>query len=185
MQHTPYYVANAAINNIFQGNWQHEHILCLNVVGTPEHACVPYRGRPQPYPSTDEMVEHAHLSAEVWHDRRTFWEGLTGIDQLWVHTIIAHHSLLGRGREGVPLKPNMARLLEMGLYNPRDNRDTPSHMLSHAFRYAASLGVGQLAIFDSLAAMFLSYHNVTMEDIWRLKEDGTEYLTHLRREVSS
>jgi hypothetical protein len=89
MQRTPNYIANAAINNIFQGNWQHEHILRLNVVGTPEHACAPYRGRPQPYPSMDEMVEHARLSAEARHDCWVFWEGLTGIDQLWVHTIIA------------------------------------------------------------------------------------------------
>jgi hypothetical protein len=57
-------------------------------------------------------------------------------------------------------------------------------MLSHAFHYAASLGVGQLAMFDSLAATFVSCHNATVEDIKHLKEDGTEYLTHLRHEVS-
>jgi hypothetical protein len=142
MQRLPNYVPNQVINNIFQGNWQHECILCLNVVGTPEHTCVPYRGRPQSYPSLDEMVEHACLLTEVRHDRRVFWEGLTGIDQLWVHTIITHHLLLGRGREGVPLNLDMAHLLEMGLYNLWDSRDAPSHMLSHAFRYAASLGVG-------------------------------------------
>jgi hypothetical protein len=148
MQCTPNYVANAAINKIFQGNWQHERISHLNVAGSPEHAHIPYRGRPQPYPSPDKMVEHAHLSTEVHHECRTFWEGLTGINQLWVHTIIAHHSLSGRGREGVPLNPDMARLLEMGLYNPRDSKDVLTHMLSHTFRYAASLGVRQLAMFD-------------------------------------
>jgi hypothetical protein len=64
MQRTPNLVANDVINNIFQGHWQHERILRLNVAATPEHACVPYRGRPQPYPSPDEMVEHAHLSTD-------------------------------------------------------------------------------------------------------------------------
>jgi hypothetical protein len=118
------------------------------------------------------------------HEHRTFWEGLTGINLLWVHTIVAHHSLSGRGREGVPLDPDMARLLDMGLYNPHDMRDAPTHMLSHAFCHAASLGVGQLAMFDSLAATFVACHNVNVEDIKRLKEDGNEYLTHLRREVS-
>jgi hypothetical protein len=184
MQHTPNYVANTAINNIFQGNCQHERISRLNVAATPEHARVPYRGRPQPYPSPDEMVEHARLLTEVCHERRAFWEGLTGIDQLWVHTIIAHHSLSGRGREGVLLDPNVARLLDMGLYNPHDSRDAPTHMLSHAFHYAASLGVGQLAMFDSLAATFMSCHNENVEEIKRLKADGNEYLTHLHREVS-
>jgi hypothetical protein len=179
MQRPPNYVTNAAINNIFQGNWQHECISCLNVVDTPEHARVPYCGRPQPYPSMDERVEHACLSVEVRHNRRVFWEGLTGIDQLWVHTIIAHHSLLGRGREGVLLDPDMFRLLEMGLYNLWDSRDVPSHMLSHTFHYAASLGVGQLAMFDSLAATMVSCHNATIKDIEHLKEDGTKYLTHL------
>jgi hypothetical protein len=130
------------------------------------------------------MAEHARLSTEICHERRTFWEGLTGIDQLWVHTIIAHHSLSGRGREGVLLDPDMARLLEMGLYNPQDSRDVLTHMLSHAFRYAASLGVGQLAMFDSLAATFVACHNASVEDIKRLKEGGTEYLTHLHHEVS-
>jgi hypothetical protein len=98
------------------------------------------------------MVEYARLSTEAHHERQAFWEGLTGIDQLWVHTLVAHHSLLGRGREGVPLDPDMAHLLDMGLYNPRDSRDAPTHMLLHAFRYAASLGVAQVAMFDSLAA---------------------------------
>jgi hypothetical protein len=79
----------------------------------------------------------------------------------------------------------MAHLLEMGLYNPWDSRDAPTHMLSHTSHYTASLGVGQLAMFDSLAATFVSSHNATMEDLRRLKEDGTEYLTHLRCEVSS
>jgi hypothetical protein len=187
MQHPPNYVPNQVINNIFQGHWQHECILCLNVAATPEHARIPYRGRPQSYPSPDEMVEHARLLTEVQHERQVFWEGLTGIGQLWVHTIIAHHSLSGRGREGVPLDPDMTCLLEMGLYNPWDSRDAPSHMLSHAFCYAASSGVGQVAMFDSLAATFVSCHNATVEDIKHLKEDGTEYLTHLhlRRKVSS
>jgi hypothetical protein len=98
--------------------------------------------------------------------------------------MIAHHSLSGRGREGVPLDPDVACLLEMGLYNPRDSRDVPTHMLSHAFCFAASLGVGQIAMFDSLAATFVACHNANIEDIKRLKEDGTEYLTHLRHEVS-
>jgi hypothetical protein len=111
------------------------------------------------------MVGHARLSAKARHKRQTFWEGLTGIDQLWVHTIIAHHLLLGRGRDGVPLNPDVARLLEMGLYNPRDSRDVPSHMLSHAFRYAASLGVGQLAMYDSLATTFVACYNANVEDI--------------------
>jgi hypothetical protein len=165
MQPIPNIVANDIINNIFQGNWQHERISRLNVAATPEHARVPYHGRPQPYPSPREMVEHARLLTEACHERRTFWEGLTGIDQLWVHTLVAHHLLLGRGREGVPLNPDMAHLLDMGLYNPCDSRDTPTHMLSHAFRYTASLGVAQVAMFDSLAASFVSCHNVTMEDI--------------------
>jgi hypothetical protein len=184
MQHTPNLVANNVINDIFQGNWQHERISHLNVAATPEHARVSYRGRPQPYPSPDEMVEHAHLSTEARHECQTFWEGLTGIDQLWVHTLVAHHSLSGRGREGVPLNPDMAHLLDMGLYNPRDSIDAPTHMLSHAFCYVASLGVGQLAMFNSLAATFVACHNVNVEDIKRLKEDGNEYLTHLRHEVS-
>jgi hypothetical protein len=84
----------------------------------------------------------------------------------------------------VPLDPDMACLLDMGLYNPRDMRDAPTHMLLHAFRYVASLGVGQLAMFDSLLATFVACHNANVEDIKRLKEDGNEYLTHLRREVS-
>jgi hypothetical protein len=184
MQPIPNLVANDVINNIFQGIWQHECILRLNVAATPEYARIPYRGRPQPYPSPREMVEHARLLTEARHERRTFWEGLTGIDQLWVHTLVAHHLLSGRGREGVLLDPDMARLLDMGLYNPRDSRDAPTHMLSHAFRYAASLAVAQVAMFDSLAASFVTCHNTTMEDIRRLKEDGNEYLTHLRREVS-
>jgi hypothetical protein len=129
-------------------------------------------------------LEHARLSTEARHECWAFWEGLTGIDQLWVHTLVAHHSLSGRGREGVPLDPDMAWLLDMGLYNPRDSRDTPTHMLSHAFRYAASLGVAQVALFDMLAASHVSCHNATVEDIRRLREDGNEYMTHLRREVS-
>jgi hypothetical protein len=165
MQPIPNIVANNVINNIFQGNWQHECILRLNVAATPEHARVPYRGRPQPYPSPREMVEHAHLSTEACHECWTFWEGLTSIDQLWVHTLVAHHSLSGRGREGVPLDPDMARLLDMGLYNSHDSRDVPTHMLSHAFQYAASLGVAQVAMFNSLAASFVSCHNATVEDI--------------------
>jgi hypothetical protein len=72
MQRTPNLVANDIINNIFQGNWQHEHISRLNVGATPEQARIPYRGRPQPYPSPDEMVEHAHLSTEAHHERQTF-----------------------------------------------------------------------------------------------------------------
>jgi hypothetical protein len=184
MQPIPNLVANDIINNIFQGNCQHERILHLNVAATPEHTHVPYRGWPQPYPSPCEMVEHACLLTEARHECRTFWEGLTGIDQLWVHTLVAHHSLSGRGREGVLLDPDMARLLDMGLYNPRDSRDVPTHMLSHAFRYAASLGMAPVAMFDSLAASFVACHNATVEDIRRLKEDGNEYLTHLCREVS-
>jgi hypothetical protein len=35
------------------------------------------------------MLEHTRLSTEARHKRRTFWEGLTGIDQLWVHTLSA------------------------------------------------------------------------------------------------
>jgi hypothetical protein len=184
MQPIPNIVANDIINNIFQGNLQHEHISRLNVAATPEHARIPYHGRPQPYPSPREMVEHARLSTEAHHECWTFWEGLTGIDQLWVHTLVAHHSLSGRGREGVLLNPDIACLLDMGLYNPCDSRDAPIYMLSHAFWYAASLGVAQVAMFDSLAASFVSCHNATVEDIRRLKEDGNEYLTHLRCEVS-
>jgi hypothetical protein len=165
MQPIPNIVANDVINNIFQGIWQHERISCLNVAATPEHARVPYCGQPQPYPSPREMVEHACLSTKARHECWTFWEHLTGIDQLWVHTLVVHHSLSGRGREGVPLDPDMARLLDMGLYNPGDSRDTPTHMLSHAFCYAASLGVAQVAMCDSLAASFVTCHNVTVEDI--------------------
>jgi hypothetical protein len=184
MQPIPNIVANDVIGNIFQGNWQHEHISRLNVAATPEHARIPYRGRPQPYPSPREMLEHACLSTEARQEHRAFWEGMTGIDQLWVHTLIAHHSLSGRGREGIPLDPDMARLLDMGLYNPRDSRDAPTHMLSHAFQYAASLGVAQVALFDTLAASHVSCHNATVEDIRHLREDGVEFMSHLRREVS-
>jgi hypothetical protein len=84
----------------------------------------------------------------------------------------------------VPLYPDMAHLLDMGLYNPRDVRDVSTHMLLHAFRYTASLGVGQLAMFDSLVATFVACHNANVEDIKRLKEDGNKYLTHLCCEVS-
>jgi hypothetical protein len=184
MQPIPNIVANDMINNIFQGNWQHELISRLNVAATPEHARIPHRSCPQPYPSPCEMLEHARLTTEACHERRAFWEGLTGIDQLWVHTLVAHHLLLGRGREGVLLDPDMARLLDMGLYNPRDSRDAPTHMLSHAFWYAASLGVAQVALFDTLAASHVSCHNATVEDIRRLREDGNEYMTHLCCEVS-
>jgi hypothetical protein len=70
------------------------------------------------------------------------------------------------------------------LYNPRDSRDAPTHMLSHAFQYAASLGVAQVALFDTLAASHVSCHNATVEDIRHLREDGVEFMSHLRREVS-
>jgi hypothetical protein len=39
-------------------------------------------------------------------------------------------------------------------------------------------------MFNSLVATLVSCHNMTVEDIKCLKEDGTEYLTHLHREVS-
>jgi hypothetical protein len=71
----------------------------------------------------------------------------------------------------------------MGLYNPQDAQDVPSHVLSHTFRYATSLSIAQLQMVDALSAAVVSCHNMMVKDIKHLKEDGAELLTHLQREV--
>ena len=81
------------------------------------------------------------------------------------------------------LDPDMVRLLNMGLYNPRNAHDAPTHALSHSFRFAASLSVQQLRMIDSLGESITDINNDLVREILVLKEDREEHLHHIREAV--
>jgi hypothetical protein len=181
----PNFVPNTAINNIFRGSWEHERISRLNVAACPTTSCVLVRGRAVAYPSTLEMVQWVYNSATIRDNQIGFLRNLVGTDQLWVESILAHRTLLDRTRNDVVLPIDMSCLLEMGLYNPHDPTNTPPHVLSHAFRYAASLSVAQLQLFNGLINHLTVLQNDVTYNVKILKEESEGHLKVTRDAVSS
>jgi hypothetical protein len=181
----PNFVPNSAINNIFRGSWEHERISRLNVAACPTTSRVPVRGHAVAYLTTLEMVQWAYSSAAIRDDQVGFLRNLNGTDQLWVETILAHRTLSGRTRNDVVLPVDMNHLLGMGLYNPHDSRDTPPYVLSHAFRYTASLRVAQLQLFDGLVDHITVLQNDVTYNVGVLKEESKGHLKVTRDAVSN
>jgi hypothetical protein len=180
----PYFVPNTASNNIFHSQWQHKCISHLNVAVMPVMSCVPYRGHEVPYPTTEEMVQWVYSSPEIQHNQHGFLLNLNGTDQLWVNTILAHRTLGERSRNNVTLLTELTCLLEMGLYNPRDSQDSLPHVLSRAFRLAASLSVAQLQLFDGLVDHVTELQNDVTHNVKILNKESQDHLKATREAVS-
>jgi hypothetical protein len=93
--------------------------------------------------------------------------------------------LMGRSRNDVVLPVEMSRLLDMGLYNPRDFRDTLPHILSYTFHYAASLSMSQLQLFDGLIDHITKLQNDVSYNVRVLKDKSEGHLKATREAVSS
>jgi hypothetical protein len=125
----PNFISNTVRSDIFYGDWDQQRISRLNVSVCPTMSRVPVRGYAVPYPTTTEMVQWVYSSTAIWDDQVGFLRNLNVTDQLWVETMLAHRTLTGRSRNDVVLPVDMSRLLDMGLYNPRDFRDTPPYTI--------------------------------------------------------
>jgi hypothetical protein len=98
--------------------------------------------------------------------------------------VLAHRTLSERGRADVVLPMEMPHLLEMGLYNPCDSRNTLPHILSHVFRFATSLSMAQLQMFDGLIDTLTTLQNNMVHNVQILNEESQGHLKAAQEAVS-